>query len=217
MGQMKDFKEFDEAVASVLQRKKLARRMSKMARSPAMKMKKKRAALRMRTPGKLALLARKKTIQKFRDKFYPTYGGMALQQRVIVDNKIMQKYGAKIDKISKKLLMKLKKTELERVKKARAALKENTGGPEAGRAFVKRTDKVVGKSVIPHYAKIELPFLKGGKPRKSKPKPPSFPAPEVRKRPKYHMRPAPPGGWWDGMPGLGRGWANPAGRGRRDI
>ena len=121
---MKDFKEFNEAVASVLQRKKMARRMSKMARSPAMKMKKKRAALRMRTPGKLALLARKKTIQKFRDKFYPTYGGMALQQRVIVDNKIMQKYGAKIDKISKKLLMKLKKTEMERVKKARAALKE---------------------------------------------------------------------------------------------
>ena len=121
---MKDFKEFDEAVASVLQRKKLARRMSKMARSPAMKMKKKRAALRMRTPGKLALLARKKTIQKFRDKFYPTYGGMALQQRVIVDNKIMQKYGAKIDKISKKLLMKLKKTEMERLKKNRAALKE---------------------------------------------------------------------------------------------
>ena len=121
---MKDFKEFDEAVASVLQRKKLARRMSKMARSPAMKMKKKRAALRMRTPGKLALLARKKTIQKFRDKFFPTYGGMSFQQRVIVDNKIMQKYGAKIDKISKKLLMKLKKTEMERVKKNRAALKE---------------------------------------------------------------------------------------------
>ena len=120
---MKDFKEFNEAVASVLQRKKLARRMSKMARSPAMKMKKKRAALRMRTPGKLALLARKKTIQKFRDKFYPTYGGMSLQQRVIVDNKIMQKYGKKIDKVAKKLLMKLKKTELERVKKARASVK----------------------------------------------------------------------------------------------
>ena len=120
---MKDFKEFNEAVASVLQRKKLARRMAKMAKMPAIKMKKKRAALRMRTPGKLALLARKKTIQKFRDKFYPTYAGMALQQRVIVDNKIMQKYGAKIDKVSKKLLMKLKKTEMERVKKARASVK----------------------------------------------------------------------------------------------
>ena len=122
MGQMKDFKEFNEAVASVLQRKKLARRMAKMAKMPAIKMKKKRAALRMRTPGKLALLARKKTIQKFRDKFYPTYGGMSLQQRVIVDNRIMQKYGKKIDKVAKKLLMKLKKTEIERVKKARASV-----------------------------------------------------------------------------------------------
>ena len=119
---MKDFKEFNEAVASVLQRKKLARRMAKMAKMPAIKMKKKRAALRMRTPGKLALLARKKTIQKFRDKFYPTYGGMSLQQRVIVDNRIMQKYGKKIDKVAKKLLMKLKKTEMERVKKARASV-----------------------------------------------------------------------------------------------
>jgi len=119
---MKDFKEFNEAVASVLQRKKLARRMAKMAKMPAIKMKKKRAALRMRTPGKLALLARKKTIQKFRDKFYPTYGGMSLQQRVIVDNRIMQKYGKKIDKVAKKLLMKLKKTEIERVKKARASV-----------------------------------------------------------------------------------------------
>ena len=120
---MKDFKEFDEAVASVLQRKKLARRMAKMAKSPAIKMKKKRAALRMRTPAKLALLAIKKTIQKFRDKFYTTYRCMSFQQRVITDNKIMQKYGKKIDKVSKKLLMKLKKTELERVKKARASVK----------------------------------------------------------------------------------------------
>ena len=88
---MKKFRKLYTEVASVLQRKKLARRMAKMAKMPAIKMKKKRAALRMRTPAKLAMLARKKTIQKFRDKFYPTYGGMSLQQRVIIDNKIMQK------------------------------------------------------------------------------------------------------------------------------
>ena len=123
---MKNFKELYEGIkkVDVVQRKKMARRMAKMAKMPAIKMKKKRAALRMRTPAKLAMLARKKTIQKFRDKFYPTYGGMSLQQRVIIDNKIMQKYGKKIDKLSKKLLMKLKKTEMERVKKARASLKE---------------------------------------------------------------------------------------------
>ena len=113
------FKDFYEAVASVTQRKKMQRRMSKMARSPAIQMKKKKAALKMRTPAKLALLARKKTIQSFRDKFYPGYKEMGLQQRVKVDQMIQQKYGAKIDKIAKKMAMKLKKDEVERVKKAR--------------------------------------------------------------------------------------------------
>ena len=44
---------------------------------------------------------------------------MGLQQRVKVDQVIMQKYGVKIDKISKKLAMKLKKGEGERIKKAK--------------------------------------------------------------------------------------------------
>ena len=116
---MKKFKELYEAVASVVQRKKLARRMAKMARSPVMQMKKKRAMLKMRNPAKLALLARKKTIQKFRDKFYPGYKDMGLQQRVKVDQMIMQKYGKKIDKISKKVAKQLQKVEIERVKKVR--------------------------------------------------------------------------------------------------
>ena len=116
---MKTFRELYEAVASVVQRKKLARRMSKMARSPTIQKKKQRAMLKMRNPAKLAQLARKKTIQLFRDKFYPGYKGMGLQQKVKVDQIIMQKYGVKIDKISKKMAMKLKKTEVERVKKAR--------------------------------------------------------------------------------------------------
>ena len=76
----------------------------------------------MRNPAKLAMAARKKTIQSFRDKFYPTYGDMSLQQRVKIDQLIMVKYGKKIDKIAKKTAMKLKKTELERIKKARAKL-----------------------------------------------------------------------------------------------
>ena len=116
---MKTFRELYEAVASVVQRKKLARRMSKMARSPTIQKKKQLAMLKMRNPAKLAQLARKKTIQLFRDKFYPGYKGMGLQQKVKVDQIIMQKYGVKIDKISKKMAMKLKKTEVERVKKAR--------------------------------------------------------------------------------------------------
>ena len=121
---MKTFKDFYEAVTSVVQRKKAARRMAKMAKSPVTQMKKKRAMLKMRNPAKLALLARKKTIQSFRDKFYPSYGEMSLQQRVKVDQMVMQKYGKKIDKISKKVAKQLQKLEVERVKKAKEAQRD---------------------------------------------------------------------------------------------
>ena len=121
---MKTFKDLYEAVMGVKQRKKMARRMVKMGKSKIVQAKKKRAALRMRNPAKLAILARKKAIQMMRDKFYPAYKTMALAQRVKVDQVIMQKYGKKIAKIAKKLTIKLKKAEIERVKKARAAQKD---------------------------------------------------------------------------------------------
>ena len=117
---MKTFKELYE-VATVVQRKKLQRRMAKIAKSPVVQMKKKRAALRMRNPAKLNILARKKTIQKFRDKFYPSYNEMSLQQRDKVDQMIMQKYGTKI---SKKVAKQLQKDEIERVKKAKEAQRD---------------------------------------------------------------------------------------------
>ena len=120
---MKTFLEFiNERVVSVLQRKKQARRMAKLARSPAIKAKKKRALLKVRDSAKLATIARKKTIQSFRDKFFPQYNDASLQQRVKIDQIIMVKYGKKIDKLAKKMIMKLKKKELERVKAARANL-----------------------------------------------------------------------------------------------
>ena len=121
---MKTFKDFYEAVASVSQRKKAARRMAKMARSPVIQLKKQRAMLKPRNPAKLAQLARKKTIQSFRDKFYSGYKDMSLQQRVKVDQMIMQKYGKKIDAISKKTAKILQKDEIERVKIAKARIKD---------------------------------------------------------------------------------------------
>ena len=121
---MKTFKDFYEAVASVAQRKKMARRMAKMAKSPVIQIKKQRAMLKPRNPAKLAQIARKKTIQSFRDKFYPGYKDMSLAQRVKVDQMIMQKYGTKIDKISKKATKILQKQEVERVKKAKEAQKD---------------------------------------------------------------------------------------------
>ena len=115
---MKTFKELFE-VMSVQTRKKMGRRMAKLAKSPAFQFKKKKALLKMRNPAKLAQAARKKTIQSFRDKFYPQYNEASIQQKVKIDQLIMSKYGSKIDKISKKMAMKLKKQELERIKKAR--------------------------------------------------------------------------------------------------
>ena len=120
---MKTFKDIYEAVMGVKQRKKIARRMAKMGKSKIVQAKKKRAALKMRNPAKLLLLARKKAIQMMRDKFYPAYNNMALAQRVKVDQTIIQKYGKKIAKIAKKLAIKLQKAEIERVKKAREAQK----------------------------------------------------------------------------------------------
>ena len=120
---MKTFKDIYE-VMGAKQRKKMARRMAKMGKSKIVQAKKKRAALRMRNPAKLAVLARKKATQMMRDKFYPAYKTMAIAQRVKVDQVIMQKYGKKIAKIAKKLAIKLKKAEVERVKKARAAQKD---------------------------------------------------------------------------------------------
>ena len=121
---MKTFSEFiSEAprVVSVSQRRKQARRMAKIARSAVVQAKKKRARLKTRSTAKLAQLARKKTIQKFRDKFYPQYNDVSLQQKVKIDQMIMAKHGQKIDKIAKKALVQLRKKELDRVKQARAA------------------------------------------------------------------------------------------------
>ena len=114
------FTDLYEKTVDVVQRRKQARRMAKLQKSPAFQFKKKKAALKMRNPAKLHQLARKKLIQQFRDKFYPTYRDMALQQRVKVDQIIMSRYSAKIDKFAKKMAIKLKKLEVERVKKARA-------------------------------------------------------------------------------------------------
>ena len=126
---MKNFSDIYERKVDVIQRKKQARRMRKMAKSKAFQFKKRKSMMRMRNPAKLALVARKKTIQSFRNKFYPGYNNIAIQQKVKVDQMIIQKYGKKIDKVSKRLAKKLQKDETQRVKQARASFK--TGKEDA--------------------------------------------------------------------------------------
>ena len=118
---MKTFQELYE-VMSVSARKKLARRMAKLQKSPAFQMRKKKSALRMRDSAKLLVVARKKLMQGYRDKFFPDYKNQSVQRRTMIDQQIMQKYGKKIDKFSKKAAMKLKALEPARIKKARDAM-----------------------------------------------------------------------------------------------
>jgi len=125
MGQMKKFLELYEGVVSTSQRKKLARRMAKLQKSPAFQAKKKRNALKMRDPAKLLVIARKKLMQGYRDKFFPDYKNQSVQRRTLIDQQLMQKYGKKIDKFSKKAAMKLKAAEPERIKTARDAMRKD--------------------------------------------------------------------------------------------
>ena len=135
---MKTFKEFYETIDEsskpnpVARRKAAARRMAKMAKSSVVKSKKARAKLKMRNPAKLKTLARKNTINNLRKKFFPKYDSMSIGQRVKVDQKIMQKYGAKIDKIAQRQLPQMQKAEVERVKKARESLKKDPLSPTQG-------------------------------------------------------------------------------------
>jgi len=122
---MKTFLELYERVVSVSQRKKMGRRMAKLQKTASFQMKKKRAALRMRDPAKLLMIARKKLIQGYRDKLFPDYAKQPVQRRVLIDIQIMQKYGAKIAKFSKKAAMKLKALEPERIKRAQDAMRKD--------------------------------------------------------------------------------------------
>jgi len=120
---MKKFKELYEKKVSVVQRKKQARRMARLVKTKKFQMKKTRTLLKRRDTGKLALVAKKKVTNKYRNKFAPDYKSMSPQQRVVIDQKVQQKFGAKIAKITKKLIPKLKAAEGERVQKAKAAYK----------------------------------------------------------------------------------------------
>ena len=126
----KNLSDLYERSVSVVQSRKMARRMSKMARSAGFKLKKKRAKIRRRSPEKIALIARKQAIKMFRDKFYPGYKDMAFAQRVKIDQLIMQKYGKRIDKVAKKKAMILKKGESERIAKAKDALQGSTSNDD---------------------------------------------------------------------------------------
>jgi len=117
---MKTFKEiYESRVVDVAQRKKAAIRMKKMAQSSVFQKKKERASMRVRSNAQLYVAARKAAIKKLRTKKYPKYDELPMQGKVKVDQQFMQKFGAAIDKMAKKLVKVLKAKELERIKLAK--------------------------------------------------------------------------------------------------
>ena len=120
---MKKFKELYEKKVDVTQRKKQARRMARLVQTKGFQLKKKKSLLKRRDTAKLIVVAKKQVVNKFRKKFAPDYKNMSPQERVLVDQRIQQKYGAKIAKIAQKVATKLKAKEGERVQKAKASYK----------------------------------------------------------------------------------------------
>ena len=118
---MKKFRELYTEVMSVATRKKMSKRMAKLARSPAVKMKKARSRLKMRNTSQLAIIARKQALKAIKLKHFPTYNEMPMSQRIKVDQKIQQKFSKSIDKVVRKKMTALKSAEVGRVAKAKEA------------------------------------------------------------------------------------------------
>jgi len=126
MKNFRDFSNLDERVVGVSLRKKLARRMSKLVKSSAFQAKKKRTLMRIRSSAKLLGAAKKKTVMAFRKKLYPGYKDMAMQQKVKADQVVLQRFGAKIDKVAKKTARKMKAKEVKRIASLKAKEKDES-------------------------------------------------------------------------------------------
>ena len=101
------------------QRRKIARRMAKLVKTDGFKKKVERSKRKIASFAKQKVKAAKLAKQKVIDKYFPTYKSMGLPQRVKIDQKIQQRYGGMVNKLSVKLMKVVKKKEIEKVKKSR--------------------------------------------------------------------------------------------------
>jgi len=131
MGQMKQFKDYyngelsEFKVINKAQRRKMALRMKKLTKSAAFKKKVEKSKLRIANPAKQRVKAAKMAKQKVIDKYYPQYKEMGIAQRMKTDQMIQAKYSGMITGLTKKLAKVVKKKEVEKVKKAREAMKKD--------------------------------------------------------------------------------------------
>ena len=119
------YSQLDELrVVSRAQRKKIGLRMKRMMKSSTYKTKVAKSKLRIASPEKQKVKAAKKAKRIVLDKYYPKYDSMGVQQRVQIDQKIQQKYGPLIAKLTMKQMKVVKKNEIIKVKKAKEAKKD---------------------------------------------------------------------------------------------
>ena len=108
---------------SILQRRKMGIRMRKMMKNPAVQAKIARAKKKIAPDAKIQQRANKAAkqiiIKKFAGMQPNEYANLSMAQRQMIDNKIVSKKSGAIKKIAKRMIVKLKKAELERLKKAR--------------------------------------------------------------------------------------------------
>jgi len=119
-GELSEFKVINKA-----QRRKMALRMKKLTKSAAFKKKVEKSKLRIANPAKQRVKAAKMAKQKVIDKYYPQYKEMGIAQRMKTDQMIQAKYSGMITGLTKKLAKVVKKKEVEKVKKAREAMKKD--------------------------------------------------------------------------------------------
>ncbi len=132
---MRNFKDLFEDIeekatpAQIMQnRRKMARRMKILAKKSSVKAKKARMRLRRRGTDALQAAAKRQAkMMVIKRTLGPdiNYKELPMQKRIQIDQKVVAKKRAVIDKISKKILRKLKAGEGERVKQAKLAKAES--------------------------------------------------------------------------------------------
>ena len=132
---MKKFKELtseiEEAVIKRLDLGKLRKRsreqsirMRRLMKNPAYKKKVELKKKRMKSAPELLVRAQKQARDMVRKKFYPKYDEMGREGKAKINQVVSLKHGAKIAKIAKKLLPRVKIQSRELVNRARELSKE---------------------------------------------------------------------------------------------
>ena len=94
-------------------------RMKKLMRNPAHRAKIERKKKKQKTTPELLVKAQKQARNKIRSKFFPKYKEMGRAAKAKIDQMITVKHGAKIAKMAKRLLPKVKVQARQDVKRAR--------------------------------------------------------------------------------------------------